>query len=344
MSARASLLVRLALVVLVAAAAQMGCSDGAAARPGSEETGRRSYASRADGLITGFSSEGATHVRTAAGFHDPESVRYDAEQDLFFVSSIAGFGSLKDNNGYISRVPAGDAGAIDIVIQGGVDGVTLHAPKGMTLQGDTLWVTDIDVVRGFHRRTGAPVATIDFSAHAPVLLNDVAAGPGGTLRVTDTGIRMVYEGNIHTGPDRIFGVDAARRVTLVAEGPDLRQPNGVTWDSLANRWLFVAFDRFVGEVSTLGAGAGTPRQVLHRGIGRMDGVEVLPGGAVIYSSWGDSSVHVWEGGRDVRVVRQVPEPADIGIDTRRGRVAIPLAVLGQVQVWDLGKWWMGRSP
>lgn len=317
----------------------MGCRNGEAAKPVAEENGPRTYASRADGLITGFSSAGATHVRTVVGFHDPESVRYDAEQDLFFVSSMAGFGSLKDGIGYISRVRAASVGDVDIFIEGGVRGVTLNAPKGMTLQGDTLWVTDIDVVRGFHRLTGAPVATIDFSSHAPVLLNDIAAGPNGSLRVTDTGIRMVFEGNIHTGPDRIFGVDAARRVSLVAQGPELRQPNGVAWDSLANRWLVVGFDRFGGDLSSFGAADGGRRQVLHRSPGKMDGVEVLPGGAVIFSSWGDSSIHVWQGGRDVRVIREVPEPADIGLDTRRGRVAIPLAVAGQVQVWDLGRWW-----
>src|SRR5256886_13499427 len=32
-------------------------------------------------------------------------------------------------------------------IEGGHNGVTLHAPKGLALLGDTLWVADIDVVR-----------------------------------------------------------------------------------------------------------------------------------------------------------------------------------------------------
>ena len=45
-------------------------------------------------------------------------------------------------------------------IVGGVNGVQLDAPKGMALQGDTLWVADITNVRGFNRKTGVPVASI----------------------------------------------------------------------------------------------------------------------------------------------------------------------------------------
>src|SRR5256885_8154331 len=45
-------------------------------------------------------------------------------------------------------------------IEGGRTGVTLHAPKGMALNGDTLWVADIDVVRAFNAKTGALVDSV----------------------------------------------------------------------------------------------------------------------------------------------------------------------------------------
>lgn len=69
----------------------------------------------------------------------------------------------------------------------------LNAPKGMAVQGDTLWVADIDVVRGFNRETGAPLRTITFPM--PVtLLNDIAVAPDGTMYVTATGIAMTDKG------------------------------------------------------------------------------------------------------------------------------------------------------
>ena len=87
---------------------------------------------------------------------------------------------------------------------------------------------------------------------------------------------------------------------------------------------------------------GDARQVLWRSAhGNFDGVEALPNGAILYASWQDSSVHVLERGRDRQLVHQVPEPADIGLDTRRNRLAIPLATLGQVQIWELGR--LGRA-
>lgn len=323
----------LTVAVLSSSLGMAGCRDAAEARE------RVHRAPPAEGLVTGFSEEGARHVRTVIGFQGPESVRYDAEQDVFFVSSIAGFGSNKDGIGYITRVLAADVSRPEMFVESGRRGAVLNAPKGLTIQGDTLWVTDIDVIRGFHRRTGDPVATIDMAPHGAVLLNDIATGPDGELRVTDTGIQMVYEGNIPVGGDRIFSIGKGHAVSVVARGPDLLLPNGVTWDSTGRRWAVVAFHRYAGDVSLMRPGNDSTRSVVRRGSGQLDGVEPLHDGALIFSSWADSSIHVLKEGRDVRVIRQLPEPADIGLDTRRGRVLIPLAVIGHVQVWDLGKWW-----
>ena len=309
----------------------------AACREPAEARGRHERAPEADGVHVGLSTVGASHVRTLVGFEDPESVRYDPEQDVFFVSNISGFGSNKDNRGYIVRVSATALDSSEVFVESGVGGVTLHAPKGMAIQGDTLWVTDIDVVRGFHRRTGHPLGMIDFSAHNPTQLNDIAVRVG-ELRVTDTGIWMVYEGNVHTGPDKIFSI-TGRTVRLIANSLSLKLPNGIVWDSLGSRWIVVSFDRHGGEVAEMSAALDSTRRILRSGRGHLDGVEVLRNGAILFSSWADSSIHVWKDGRDVRVIRELPEPADIGIDTRRGRVLVPLGVLGQVQVWNLGPWW-----
>jgi sugar lactone lactonase YvrE len=302
----------------------------------SEPVRASELASRADvtdGIRLGVSSAGARFVRTISGFNDPESVRYDAEQDVYFVSNMNGLGSQKDGNGYIVRVPAADPRTMTLFVVGGA-GAELHAPKGMAIQGDTLWVTDIDVLRGFDRRTGKPVGTVDFAAERPVMLNDVAAGPDGTLRVTDTGILMAYEGNKHVGPDRIFAVEHGRRVRTLAEGLALRQPNGVTWSAAASAWIVVSFDAFRGEVATF-ARDGVARRIVHVAKGRLDGVEVLDDGGVLFTSWADSSLHLLRAGRDTKLIREIPESADIGLDTRRRHVLIPMATLGWVQVWQV---------
>jgi len=321
---------RVAALLLLSAIA--ACREAAEARSLVARAPARDY------VETGSSTEGLSRVRTIIGFDGPESVRYDAEQDVFFVSNIAGFGSHKDNNGYIVRVSASNPDSAGVFVAGGAGGITMHAPKGMAIQGDTLWVTDIDVVRGFDRRTGASVGSIDFSAYSPIQLNDIAVGPDG-LRITDTGIYMVYEGNVHTGPDKLFGVSAGRHVSLLLQAPDLRQPNGITWDDTRKRWLIVSFDRFTGDIWSPGASTDSLGHAIRRGKGQLDGIEILRGGTPVFSSWADSSIHALSADREVQLVREVPEPADIGIDTRRGRLLIPLSMLGQVQIWDLGRWW-----
>ncbi|HEX8211531.1 MAG TPA: SMP-30/gluconolactonase/LRE family protein [Longimicrobium sp.] len=270
------------------------------------------------------------HVVQGLGF--PESVRYDAEQDVYFVSNMVGPGSVKDGKGYIARIPAATLGPVTIFAQGGTGGVVLDAPKGMAIQGDTLWVADIDVLRGFHRRTGAPLATLDLRPHRAMLLNDIAVGPDGTMRVTDTGISMTPKGVLYHGTDKIFAIGPGRAVSLLASGKELKLPNGITWDSAGRRWVVVAFHPFRSEVYTLGQGTRTTIAI---GTGRFDGVEALSDGRLLVTSWSDSSLHVFSGKTEQRVIRGIWQPADLGVDTRRQRVAIPLVLQGRVEIWEI---------
>jgi sugar lactone lactonase YvrE len=134
-------------------------------------------------------------------------------------------------------------------------------------------------------------------------------------------------------------VGPARGVEVVDSGPQLGRPNGIAWDAKGRRWLVASFDPFDSRVFVLGGGGGTdtsrtpPR--LAQGIGRWDGLEVLADGRILVSSWSDSSVHLIDGDRDRRIVRDVIQPADIGVDTRRTRVAIPLALQSRLEIWTL---------
>ena len=275
----------------------------------------------------------ARKIGEIADLHAPESVRYDSAQDVFFISNIQGLGSTKDNHGFIVRVSAADFQDMSIFAQSGRDGVELNAPKGMVIQGDTLWVADIDVLRGFNRMTGAPVANVDFRPSRAVLLNDVALGPDGALYITDTGIIMSEKGVLHPGGDKIFRL-AGRSIEVVQLSPPIAWPNGITWDRYSKRWLVVTFDPFASELSAFSQ-SNPARAKLGSGIGRFDGVEVSADGRILVSSWADSSIHAFSGGKDVRLIRGLSQPADIGVDTRRNRVAIPLGMVDRVQFWEI---------
>ena len=330
---------RLAAVLPLLAAALAAC--GGAGDAGETADSAAGTAIPAPATVAGDSAAGApgaaTLVGVVEGLRTPESVLHDPEQDVYFISNIGGNPSAKDGNGAITRVHADslDAPALDWV-RGGRTGITLNAPKGLALVGDTLWVADIDAVRGFNRRTGRPVASVSLADQGAVFLNDVAAGPGDTLYVTDTGIRFGADGTMtHPGPDRVFAV-AGRTASVAVEGTILSGPNGVTWDSAGRRLLVAPFTGPTVLAWTPGGRAPNPRR-LAAGPGSFDGIARLADGRVLVTSWADSSVYAME--RDsamTRLITGLEAPADLGIDAARRRVLVPLFNLNRVVVYQLG--------
>ena len=282
----------------------------------------------------GTAAEAADFERAAtiAGeFKTPESVLFDAIDDVFFVSNINGSPGAKDNNGFISRV-RGEGGEVDslMFIAGGRGGVTLNAPKGLALTGDTLWVTDIDAVRAFDKRTGRAFAS--HTVQGAVFLNDIAVGSDGALYITDTGIRISESGMTHPGPDRIFKLTRDGQVSTALQFDSLIGPNGIEWDDAGQRFIVVSFAG--SDIYSWKPGDSAATRVAS-GKGQFDGVERLPDGRILISSWADSSLYVLDGSALTRAVTGVESPADIGVDSKRNRVAIPLFQANRIELWAI---------
>src|SRR5688572_28885431 len=156
------------------------------------------------GRTTAAATATADKLGETVGFNVPESVRYDAELDVYYVANINGNPSQKDNNGYIARVRADSTGVMTVLVEGGKGGARLNAPKGMALRGDTLYVADIDMLRMFNRRTGEVLEAVSLRENNATFLNDVAIGPDGVY-ISDTGILFDAQGGMtHPGVNRIF--------------------------------------------------------------------------------------------------------------------------------------------
>jgi len=300
---------RLYALVLVAAGAAVGCAK--------QES---KQADTANAPATPAAAAVATKLGETDGLKTPESVRYDPELDVYYVSNINGNPSQHDGNGFIVVIRADSTGAaVKTLVEGGKNGVTLDAPKGIALAGDTLWVADIDHVRAFNRRTGARIADIDLTSQKATFLNDVAIGGDGAVYVTDTGIAFDAKGaTSHPGTDQIFKIVGRKATAIKADS--LNSPNGITWDNANGRFLLAPFSGTA--VQTWKEGDKAPA-TLATGAGTYDGVEVLADGRILVTSWADSTVDLVQNGSLSKLVTGVSGPADIGVDTKRMVVAVP---------------------
>ena len=272
-----------------------------------------------------------THAATIRGFERPVAAYFDSAADVFFVSNL-GADSAGIHDAFISRV-APD-GRIDSLrfIDNGRGGARLDEPHGLTLLGDTLWVVDRDAVRAFDARTGAAGPSISLAGHEPVALSGIAVGPDSALYVTDGGPR---DSGAAPGrapkADRVFRIGRDHAVTVALASDSLDRPSDIVWDRGGKRFVIVSF----GSSAIL---AWHPHDAEPRTVGynrpQMDGAAILPDGRLLVTSWKDSSLTIRDGER-LTSITGFPSAAHIGVDTRRGRVAVPLPTKNRVDIWAI---------
>jgi sugar lactone lactonase YvrE len=262
------------------------------------------------------------------GFKTPESVLYDPEQDAYFVSNINGKPLDVDGNGFISKVTP-DAKVELMWIDGSKKASALNAPKGLTISGNTLYVADISFVRMFDKKTGAPKGKV--AIPNATFLNDVATGPDGTVYVSDSGMKAGKDGFDGTGTDSIYKIVKGNRVEKLIVDKELGRPNGLAVDDTGVWTVTFGSGELVHVDSTGKKEAGQKMPA-----GTLDGIVKLTDGSLLVSSWAASAVfRGTPGGTFESIIHDVKSPADIGYDSKRNVVLIPLFLADMVVLQKL---------
>jgi DNA-binding beta-propeller fold protein YncE len=261
----------------------------------------------------------------------PYAALYDPADDTYLVSSVNGFVTDADNNGYVSKLsPDGKISrGKGKWIEGGHGKVTLNAPTGLALFDDKLWVADIDTLRIFDRRSGAPIDEIKIPG-ATFLCGLRASPDGSKLYVTDQAMRMAEEGLSRTLTDAVYTVDRVKRVTVVAKSPELHRPSDVVVMG-DKTWVVGSAG---GELYTLDA-AGAKGNVQAITEGTLGGI-LSVGDDLFVGSWKGKALLRGRPGAPFRIFAEALEgPTLLALDTKRSRLLVPLLRQNAMHVFEL---------
>jgi sugar lactone lactonase YvrE len=213
------------------------------------------------------------------GILHPESIIYSAKHEAFFVSNVASGNPLETKAvGYLSKISK-DGKAIKAKWITG-----LHAPKGLAIVGDDLYVTDVTRVHKISILKSKITKT--FKVKNSKFLNDAVTDSQGNVYVSDMYSNILY---------RI----QKNKLAIWLQDPKLDHPNGLFTDGKEH--LMVV--KWGGEIDLKTMQTKTPGDMaivpfaktseifVNKDIqGNLDGISVDAKGVLWISDWMNGNV------------------------------------------------------
>jgi hypothetical protein len=238
----------------------------------------------------------------------PESVYFDAEGQILYVSQIDGGPAEADSKGGIAKVGLDGT----IVDANWISG--LHAPKGLGKFGSKLYIADITEVVIADIATGKVIQKL--KAPGSTFLNDVTVDANGIVYISDSSTKKVFR--LKDGKVEEYFESPERPNGLLAVGENLMiLDNGNLYKLDASKTLTKLAEGM--EAST-------------------DGIEEVTPGEYIVSSWIGAVYYVKEDGSVQELLNTKEEKinsADIGYDPVKKIVYIPTFAKSSVVAYTL---------
>jgi sugar lactone lactonase YvrE len=249
------------------------------------------------------------------GLESPHSFVGDQQSKEYFISNINGEPDTRDNNGFITKLDTEGKVTKLKFIQGGMADVLLHAPKGLALVSQTLYVADLDQLKGFDKTTGKLTVTVSFPG-SKVSLTDVTLGPGGLLYASDQAANSIYQ----------IDPAANHRISLLIHDNRLAGPTGIAVHPKTNHLIAVSWEK--GKILDI-TPDGHLTELESNGFftGRFQNLS-----GVDFDRWGNMYVSdftrgkIWRMTRDNRfqvIAEYLFSPADISIDRASNLILVP---------------------
>ncbi len=260
------------------------------------------------------------HAFEVPGLVTPESFIIDPQTGEYYISNIDGNPTKKDNNGFISKLDkTGKVVALKF-IEGGKGGVTLHAPKGLTLLGNTLYVTDIDAVCAFDKITKKLLQRIDLKEWGALFLNDITQDDQANLYISDTTVFVNP-----SAPGTIFKIETKNKnkVSILLRDTDLNSPNGLVIHPETKRLLVNTWG--TGKILEIGQDGAVKVWVADPTWMNLDGLDFDQKGNLYTSSFTAGAIYKVSPDLKVETIKtELMTPADMNIDRKGSRMLVPL--------------------
>lgn len=274
-------------------------------------------------FVAGTPLAGGPNVKTFGGFRFGESISYDPTRDLYVVVNAGIAQNLIPNDGYVSLVnPDGSAHTLKWI---GVNrnGLTLNHPLGSDIANGRLYVADIDTLRWFDLKTGAPIGSV--TVPGALFLNDIAVAADGTVYATQTGTE-------EAGTWKVYRISATGDVSTIVTGAPLGRPNGIAFDTKGN---LVVVNMLHADVQTYSTAGQLLTSVKTTDDGN-DGIVVLKDGTMYVSSVRAGTVaRIRPGQAAERIASGIPSAASMTWDPKRNRLVIPMNDWNAITFIDL---------
>jgi hypothetical protein len=267
--------------------------------------------------------------QTAGGFGHVESVAYDPKGKVLYTSD---FGpdlkpADKDGKGKITKVSLDGKILEDGFLP--AKGQTLNKPKGIWIQGNRLWVTDIDSVWVFDLKTKQG-KKLDL----PVTFANDPAVMGNALYVSDNRSDML----VRVEPADFLQTKADPRITVVFKDKSVN-PNGL-YPGKNGALLMVGQKGKEDPRGIYSMAPGKDPELLSDKIGMLDGLYLMSNGDVLATDWATGSLFQWNKTMGMKpLVTGFKGPADLcAFPNSKGlMVVVPDLVKGELRFVQLGK-------
>lgn len=220
-------------------------------------------------LFPGFAKaqDVVSQLKKVDGFSHPESVIYDEENEVFYVSNI---GDSQESDGFISKIGV-DGEKLDMKWITG-----LNDPKGLLLHNGRLWVSDVQEVVVMDTDLAEIIVRIPVKGAES--LNDITVDEQGQIYISDMGKSSVFIKN--NRGEIIEWIDSEA----------LQNPNGLL---VVENALYVASwgDSKNGNVLKINRDTKNIEQVTSSGLGNLDGIQQNEEGELYVSDWDTGTIY-----------------------------------------------------